>query len=133
VFAEESPVAVQTLSAESTSWDKSSFTYPVGNPKISIQKITVTPPHGKKEFALSNHCHLMPLAAYVTKGSVKVVKKDGESKTFNTGDAFIEVSKLWHKGVFTEPSELIVFYAGNDQLPLSVKNDGDPILAIQCK
>jgi len=120
----------QILTKGSTSWDGKAIQYPTDNPEIVVKKITVDT--GGNEAALAIHCHTTPLAAYVLKGSVKVVKTSGEEKLFKTGDAFIEVVKTWHKGVFTEDTELLVFYAGEKDVPLSTKKDGDADLIKLC-
>lgn len=127
----EEKVQSNILTANSVSWDNGAFQYPTGEANIIVQIIKVFP-HGKA-LSLSIHCHLMPLAAYVLKGAVKVVKPSGETKTFKEGDAFIEVMNKWHKGVFEKNTELVVFYAGNDALPLSVNEDGDPSLTSKCE
>jgi quercetin dioxygenase-like cupin family protein len=119
------------LTADSVSWDQGAFQYPDGTAKITVQLLEISP--RGKTLSLAVHCHSMPLAAYVMKGSVEVVKLTGESKLFTQGDAFIEVMNKWHKGVFVEKTELLVFYAGNDLLPLSIGEDGDPALAANCE
>ncbi len=124
-------VTSEILAKGSGSWDGVAISYPQGNPEISVQKITITP--DGKDVVLPIHCHTMPLAAYVLKGSVRVVKTSGEEMSFKAGDAFIEVMKSWHKGILTEDTELLVFYAGESGVPLSVKQDGDPSLSKQCK
>lgn len=116
-------VTSQILTKGSTSWDGSTIQYPTDNPEIVVKKISIDT--GGNETTLAIHCHTTPLAAYVLTGSVKVVKTTGEEKLFKTGDAFIEVMKTWHKGVFTENTELLVFYAGKKDIPLSLKQDGD--------
>jgi len=58
---------------------------------------------------------------------VKVVKPSGEYKLFKAGDAFIEVVNKWHKGIFVEDTELIVFYAGTNGVALSVKKEGGQV------
>jgi len=116
---------------ESVSWDGGTFKYVKGKPEITIQKISIGT--GSKEVSLAVHCHTVPLAAYVLKGSVKVVKPSGENKLFKAGDAFIEVMNKWHKGVFVEDTELIVFYAGEKGVPLSMGEDGSSSLSKACK
>lgn len=78
-----------------SSWDGKKFHYPDGEAQLVVQKIEIK--SSDKEISLAMHCHNMPLAAYVLKGNVKVVKLNGESQQFNTGDAFIEVMNQWHK------------------------------------
>lgn len=111
-------VRTEILTESTSSWDGGSFHYPINDAKITVQKISIST--SDKEISLAMHCHSMPLAAYVLKGSVKVVKPSGRSMVFKEGDAFIEVMNQWHKGVFIEDTQLIVFYAGNKRLPLSL-------------
>lgn len=124
-------VSVNVLVDSSVSWDGSSFEYRDGNPKITIEKIMI--PAADKIISLAIHCHTIPLAAYVLKGSVKVLKPSGESKIFNQDEAFIEVMNEWHSGVFTEDTELIVFYAGKVGVPLSIKQANDSPLSKVCQ
>ena len=107
----------------SVSWDGSAYEYVKGKPEITVQKINISP--GDNTLSLSAHCHPFPLAAYVSKGSLRVVRLSGESSDFQAGDAFIEVMDIWHKGIFTEDTELIVFYAGVEGVDLSIKKDAD--------
>ena len=116
---------------ESVSWDGGAFEYAKGKPEITIQKIDIST--GSEEVLLVVHCHPIPIAAYVLKGSVKVINSSGENKLFQAGDAFIEVMNKWHKGIFVEDTELIVFYAGQEGVPLSVNKDGSSPLLRACK
>ncbi|MCP3688876.1 MAG: hypothetical protein GY784_10720 [Gammaproteobacteria bacterium] len=125
-----SEVSADILVSDSVSWDGGAFEYNAGEPEITIQKINI---NTGTEMSLAMHCHTIPLAAYVSKGSVRVVKLSGESKLFQAGDAFIEVMNKWHKGVFVEDTELIAFYAGNKGKALSVKHDGDASQPDICK
>ncbi len=126
-----SEVSSSILVSGPVSWDGGSFEYAKGKPEITIQKIDIST--GSEEVSLSVHCHTIPLAAYVLKGSVKVVKPSGENKLFTAGDAFIEVMNKWHKGVFVEDTELIVFYAGKNGVALSVKKDSGSSLSKVCE
>jgi len=124
-------VSSSILTHGSVSWDGGAFEYAKGKPDITVQKIDIST--GSEEVSLAVHCHTTPLAAYVLKGSVQVVKPSGESKLFKAGDAFIEVMNKWHKGVFVEDTVLIVFYAGEKGVALSVKKDGSSPLPKSCK
>lgn len=119
------------LTSDSVSWDGGNFNYPGGNAKIIVQKITIIP--DGKPLVISEHCHPIPLAAYVLKGNVRIEKKSGHYHIFGTGDAFIEVMNTWHKGEFTEHTELIAFYASNKDMPLSVKEDKTSQYSEKCK
>ena len=126
-----SEVSSSILVNASVSWDGGAFEYTKGKPEISIQKINIST--DDEEVSLEMHCHTVPLAAYVTKGSVKVVKPSGEHKLFKAGDAFIEVMNKWHRGTFVEDTELIVFYAGESGVPLSVKQNNNSPTSKTCK
>ena len=123
-------VTAEILAQGATGWDGGAITYPKNNPEMTVQKISITT--DGQEVVLPIHCHTIPLAAYVLTGSVKVIKTSGEEKLFKAGDAFIEVMKSWHKGIFTEDTELLVFYAGEKGVPLSVKQDADGELSKLC-
>jgi quercetin dioxygenase-like cupin family protein len=130
--ATASEITSTILEQGSTSWNGGAFAYPEGEPKISIQKITVKVE--SEEVPLPLHCHPVPLAAYVLKGSVRVkIASTGKSRLFKEGDALIEVSNTWHQGVFTEDSELLVIYAGEKDIPLSIKKEDDSPFAKKCK
>lgn len=117
-------VSTAILAQGSASWDGGSIQYAEGAPELTVQQIKVEA--GGELVSLPIHCHRIPLAAYVAKGSVRVVKSSGEEHLFKTGDAFIEVMGQWHKGTFVEPTELIVFYAGAKGVPLSIKQGEAP-------
>ena len=117
-------VSSEILVQWTTSWDGSAYSYPSGIPQITIQKINIKTDDGSLTLPL--HCHPMPIAAVVISGAVQVVKKSGQSKQFSAGDAFIEVSEAWHRGVVTEDTKLLVFYAGAVGEPLMI-GQNDPL------
>lgn len=117
VFAQE--IVTSTILETTQSWDgKLLPEYPKGQPKATILKIVIPP--GSK---LPEHYHPVLNFAIVTKGTLKVIKADGQEKVINEGEAIAEVINALHYGVNegNTPVELYVFYAGNTQLPLSVK------------
>ena len=127
VLADDKATA-DILRQGSVSWDGANVQYPDGMAEISIVKISV--PQGVK---IPLHCHPVPLAAYVLEGTLEVIKSSGEKKIFRQGEAFIEVMNTWHKGSGVgKDTELIVFYAGKKDLPLSINMNGDPALASTC-
>lgn len=125
-------VNAKVLVQDSKSWDGGAYSYQDGGAQITIQKIEVDP-RGGPPLSLDYHCHPVPLAAYVEKGGVEVVKADGVRHRFTAGEAFIEIMNTWHKGVFSEPTSLIVFYAGARELPLSRKRGEQPDQSRACK
>lgn len=86
-----------------TSWDGTKLPeYPKGQPEVTILKITVP-----KGVQLPMHQHPVINAGIVLK----------------VGDAIAEVVDQWHFGASTgdEPTEILVFYAGVKDKPITVK------------
>jgi quercetin dioxygenase-like cupin family protein len=121
-------ITVETLAADTRSWDGSVFQYPEGSAEITVVKLSL--PSGTQ---LPLHCHPAPLAAYVLEGELEVTNASGQTKSFKKGNAFIEVMNRWHKGLVKgKDTQLIVFYAGKKNQPLSVTKDGDSSLVGRC-
>ena len=107
----------QTLLRASSSWDGKPYnSYPLGQPELSILKITLAP-HTELEW----HSHPMPNAAYIVSGELTLErKKNGKKKRFTAGQAVSETVDTLHRGVAgTEPVVLIVFYAGSPGVPFT--------------
>ena len=116
--AAEPEVQVEQVLQTTGSWDGSRYTgYPSGQPQVTVLKITI-PPHT----TLHWHRHPMISAAYVLSGRLTVEKRDtGERKVVNAGEALAETVQTTHRGFTTDGAvELIVFYAGRVDLPVSV-------------
>ena len=56
-------------------------------------------------------------------GELTVVAENGLSKTFSAGSGIVELVNTFHYGENqgTVPVDLVMFYAGGADLPLSVK------------
>ena len=103
------------------SWDGGSFSYPVGQPEITSQTLTLD---GSKPIPF--HCHPVPTMAHVLHGELEVETRSGQSKVFRQGDSLVEVMGTIHRGtVLAAPVELIVFYAGAAGTPITVLADDD--------
>lgn len=118
-FAAEksSPIQTETVLQTTTAWDGSAYkAYPDGKPQLTVLKITI-PPHTTMPW----HTHPMPNAAYLVSGELTVEKMDGSAKQhFVAGQAVPETVDTAHRGVTGDkPVELIVFYAGALDMPLS--------------
>ena len=116
--AAEPEVQVEQVLQTTGSWDGSRYTgYPSGQPQVTVLKITI-PPHT----TLHWHRHPMISAAYVLSGRLTVEKKDtGERKVVNAGEALAETVQTTHRGFTTDEAvELIAFYAGRVDMPVSV-------------
>ena len=64
-------------------------------------------------------------AAYIVSGELTLEKRDtGERATFRAGQALTETVETAHRGFTTDsPAELIVFYAGQVGLPITVTQE----------
>lgn len=111
---------ISELIAESyLSWNGDSLpAYPSGKPKISIVKVTI-PPHSE----LPHHYHPVINAGVLLKGQLTVVDVKGNVLKMKVGDPIIEVVNMIHfgKNEGDEPAEILVFYAGAEDLEIVVK------------
>jgi len=112
-------VEVDELAKTIKSWDGNELPdYAKGKPEISILKIIIPP--GTE---LPLHKHPVISAGVLLNGELTVVAEDGTSIHLKTGDTIVEVVNKWHygKNEGNKPAELIVFYAGIQGKPLSIK------------
>ena len=120
VLAEEaSPYEVEVLSKTSASWNgKALPDYPEGTPEITILKVIIPP-----GVELPVHEHPVINAGVMLKGRLTVVTEDGKTLHLKAGDTIVEVVNTWHygKNEGDEPVEIIVFYAGVQGSPITVK------------
>lgn len=111
-------VTVEKLLEADKSWDGTQYpAYPTGTTQLTILKITVAP-----NTTLAWHEHPMPNAAYMLSGELTVEKKsDGKTRHLKAGDALPEMVDIIHRGYTGDKeAQLIVFYAGNTEQPLSI-------------
>jgi quercetin dioxygenase-like cupin family protein len=120
----KSPEASQTspdvkeLIKTTQSWDgKYLPAYPQGKPEITILRIII--PAGAQ---LKTHSHPVINAVVLISGQLMVVTKDGKTLRLKAGDPFVELVNTLHYGINpgTVPAELIVFYAGVTNSPITV-------------
>lgn len=112
---------VVTLAETTQSWNGDALPkYLDGNPKITILKITI-PAHTK----LKIHKHLVINAGVLLKGELKVVDEYNNELILKAGDPIVELVNTWHHGEnnSNKPAEIIVFYAGNKDTPITVIKD----------
>lgn len=112
-----SGIKVEKLLETDKSWDGVLYkAYPKGTPQLSVLKITVAP-----NTSLAWHEHPMPNAAYVLNGVLTVEKKaTGDKRTLKAGEVLPEMVDSAHRGYTgKEGVTLVVFYAGQQGLPLS--------------
>ena len=116
---EEGPVRVQVLAKTGTSWDGSPLpSYPAGTPQVTILRITVPP-----GVQLPWHEHPVINSGVLLRGELTVVTEEGKTLHLHAGDSIVEVVDKWHygKNEGTEPAEIIVFYAGVKDNPITIK------------
>lgn len=108
-----------TILAETTkSWNGDTLpNYPKGQPKVTILKIIIPP-----KTSLDPHLHPVINAGVLIKGTLTIVDENGNTLNLKAGDAIVELVNTIHYGKNTGdvPAEIIVFYAGTDDLPISV-------------
>ena len=112
-------VKVEELTKTTESWDGSTLPpYKIGQPEITILKITVQP-----NMELPWHVHPIINAGVLIKGKLTVITKDGEEHELSVGDTIVEVIGKIHRGINkgSIPAEIIVFYAGVTETPLTIK------------
>jgi quercetin dioxygenase-like cupin family protein len=119
--ASEPQIKVEQVLQTTQSWDGTPYTsYPAGQPQVTVLKITIPP-----NTALHWHRHPVISVAYVLSGHLTIEKKDtGERTILQPGQALAETVETTHRGFTTdEPVELIVFYAGQSGLPLTINQE----------
>jgi quercetin dioxygenase-like cupin family protein len=121
VKAREPQVEVQQVLQTTKAWDGSDYqSYPTGQPQITVLRIKI-PPHT----ALHWHYHPVISAGYILSGELTVEKQGtNEHITVHAGQALTETVRTTHRGFTTDqPAELVVFYAGQAGLPITVDKE----------
>jgi quercetin dioxygenase-like cupin family protein len=114
-------IKVEQVLQTTQSWDRSPYTsYPTGQPQVTVLRITIPP-----NTALHWHRHPIISVGYVLSGHLTLEKRDtGERTILQPGQAVAETVQTTHRGFTTdEPVELIVFYAGQVGLPLTINEE----------
>jgi quercetin dioxygenase-like cupin family protein len=112
-------VVVETLAKSSKSWDGESLPeYPQGKPEVTILRIKI--PAGAK---LEIHNHPVINAGVLLAGELTVVTEDNKTLHLKAGDSIVELvnTKHYGKNEGTETAEIIVFYAGVVNKPITIK------------
>lgn len=116
---EADTAAVEVLAKTGLSWDGETLPeYPEGAPEVTILRITI--PQGAQ---LPLHEHPVINAGVLLRGELTVVTEDNETLYLKAGDAIVEVVNTWHygKNEGSEPAEIIVFYAGIQDMPVTIQ------------
>jgi len=121
VNAREPQTEVQQVLQTTQAWDGTAYEgYPTGQPQVTVLRIKI-PPHT----ALHWHYHPVISAGYVISGELTVEKRGTNEKvTIRAGQALTETVDTVHRGFTTDqPVELIVFYAGQAGVPITVDKE----------
>ena len=113
---------VEVLAKTTSSWNGAELPhYPKGQPEITILRITV-PPRSR----LPVHEHPVINAGVLLKGQLTVVTNDNEVLHLKAGDSIVELVNKPHfgKNEGDEPAEIVVFYAGIKDGPITIREDG---------
>ncbi|CAM4240399.1 cupin domain-containing protein [Pseudoalteromonas byunsanensis] len=116
----DNSVTFSVVTKSTTSWNGDLLPrYSEGQPEVTILKVVI--PSGA---SVAAHKHPMINAGVMLKGKLTVTSEQGEVLKLEPGDAIVELVDKWHKGKNDgdEPVELLVFYAGVKDQPLSIKH-----------
>ena len=120
VWAEDANnIVVDTLAKSSSSWNGEVLPdYPKGKPEITILRIKI--PAGAE---LQLHEHPVINAGVLLSGELTVVTKDKKTLHLKAGNSIVEIVNKAHygKNEGTKTAEIIVFYAGVVEKPITVK------------
>ena len=112
-------VTVDVLAKTGSSWDGRPLPgYGEGAPEVTILRIAIPP-----GVRLPLHKHPVINAGVLLQGILTVVTKEGAILHLQAGDSIVEVVETWHygKNEGSETAELIVFYAGIQGEPITIK------------
>jgi quercetin dioxygenase-like cupin family protein len=114
----QAPAVVRQLVKTSRSWNGELLpAYPEGQPEITILRISI--PAGTR---LDKHNHPVINGGVLLSGQLTVVTTDGKTLHLKAGDPVVEVVNTLHYGINQGkiPAEIIVFYAGIVEKPITV-------------
>lgn len=117
--ADVNAVHVDVLAKTSLSWDGSHLPYySKGTPEVTILRIKIPP-----GVQLPLHKHPVINAGVLLNGELTVVTEDNRTLHLKAGDSIVEVVNKWHygKNEGNETAEIIVFYAGVQDTPISIE------------
>ena len=115
----QAKVTAKVLAKSTHSWDGTPLiSYPQGQPQVTILRIRI--PAGT---TLPLHTHPVINAGVLISGELTVKTKTGKTLQLKAGDPIVEVVNTWHygKNQGSEPADIIVFYAGTKDSPVTLK------------
>ncbi|MBN1366176.1 MAG: cupin domain-containing protein [Syntrophaceae bacterium] len=112
-------ISVEQLAKSSKSWDGENLPgYPAGQPEVTILRIKI--PAGAE---LEMHYHPVINSGVLLAGELTVITEDNKTLHLKAGDSIVELvnKKHYGKNEGSETAEIIVFYAGIENKPITVK------------
>jgi quercetin dioxygenase-like cupin family protein len=112
-------IVVEQLAKSTTSWDGPTLpAYPEGQPESTILRIKI--PAGAQ---LAMHHHPVINAGVLIAGELTVITEDNKTLHLKAGDSIVELvnKKHYGKNEGTQTVEIIVFYAGIVDKPITIK------------
>jgi len=112
-------IVVEQLAKSTISWDGTVLpAYPEGQPEITILRIKI--PAGAQ---LAMHQHPVINAGVLIAGELTVITEDNKTLHLKAGDSIVELvgTKHYGKNEGNQMAEIIVFYAGVVDKPITVK------------
>lgn len=109
---------VEVLAKTTQSWNQDTLpAYGEGQPEVTILRIII--PAGMQ---LPLHKHPVINAGVLLKGELTVITEGKDKFYMKAGDSIVELVNKWHygKNEGKEAAEIIVFYAGNKDQPISL-------------
>ncbi len=112
---------IETLTNSTKSWNGDSYSYPKGQAKMTLMRMTV--PIG---FRTPVHVHPQPGVAYVMKGVLECVVTANKTLIVSQGESFATTfgdTAHYCENIGKEESVIIVVYAGVEDQPVTLQID----------
>lgn len=112
-------IEVKQLAKSTKTWDGEALPlYSAGQPEVTILRIKI--PAGAQ---LEMHYHPVINSGVLLSGELTVITEDNKILHLKAGDSIVELvnKKHYGKNEGTETAEIIVFYAGEVNKPITVK------------
>ncbi len=114
-------LSVDKLAQSVTSWNGDTLpAYLPEQPQVTVLRIVIP-----AKYKLEWHKHPVINAGVLLSGELTVISEKQDTLHLHAGEALVELVNTYHYGVNEgdEPAEIIVFYAGNEGVPITVKRE----------
>ena len=114
-------LSVDKLAQSVTSWNGDTLpAYLPEQPQVTVLRIVIP-----AKYKLEWHKHPVINAGVLLSGELTVISEKQDTLHLHAGEALVELVNTYHYGINEgdEPAEIIVFYAGNEGVPITVKRE----------